>query len=355
VLPPITFLVDGALDQPTGGYLYDRIVIDGLRERGASVQIESLTVGGPFTTALENGRVALRRAREPRYGLVIVDELCHPRTALASLIHRVRPRARLVALVHHLGASERSGPSARARLALERLLLDAASRVIVTSETTLRAVAAAGVDPTRIHAVLPGCDRLGERCEPPLPAVDGRVRLLFLGSLTPRKGVLALVRAMAAVSSRATLTLVGPADRDLAYAAAVRAAIAGSPARDRIRVTGTLPDAGVAAALASHDLFVLPSLHEGFGIAIAEALAHGLGVIATTAGAIPEVVRDGREAILVPPGDERALAAALARAVDDAVLRAAMQAAAIVRARALPRWKDTQREFAEALRSAAER
>ena len=77
-------------------------------------------------------------------------------------------------------------------------------------------------------------------------------------------------------------------------------------------------------------------------------------MISTTAGAIPEVVRDGREAILVPPGDERALAAALVRAVDDPSLRAAMQAAAIARARALPRWKDTQREFADALRSAAE-
>ena len=354
MLPPITFLVDGALDQPTGGYLYDRIVIDGLRDRGASVRVESLAVGGVVSTALENGRIALRRAREPRAGLVIVDELCHPRTALASLIHRVRPRARLVALVHHLAAGELSGPSARARLILERLLLDAASRVIVTSETTLRAVASAGVDPARIRAVLPGCDRLGERCEPPYPDVDGGVRLLFLGSLTPRKGVLALVHAMSAVASRATLTLVGPADRDPAYAAQVYAAIARSPARERIRVTGALPDEGVAAALASHDLFVLPSLHEGFGIAIAEALAHGLGVISTTAGAIPEVVRDGREAILVPPGDERALVAALVRAVNDPTLRAAMAAAALTRARELPRWKDTQREFADALRSAAE-
>jgi glycosyltransferase involved in cell wall biosynthesis len=355
VLPPITFLVDGDLDQPTGGYLYDRIVIDGLRERGASVQIESLAVGGAVSTAIENARVALRRAREPRESLVIVDELCHPRAALASLIHRVRPRAGLVALVHHLAASERSGLAARARLVVERLLLDAASCVIVTSETTRRAVAAAGVDPAKIRAVLPGRDRLGERLAPPSPSVDGGVRLLFLGSLTPRKGVLTLVRAMEAVGSRATLTLVGPADRDHAYAAEVRAAIARSPARDRLRVTGALPDAGVAAALASHDLLVLPSLHEGFGIAIAEALAHGLGVIATTAGAIPEVVRDGREAILVPPGDERALAAALVRVVGDPALRAAMASAAVDRARALPRWKDTQQAFADALRSAAER
>ena len=353
MLPRITFVIDGALDQPTGGYLYDRIVIDGLRARGAAVRIESLTTGGAISTAIENGRVALRRARDPEGALVVVDELCHPRVALASLLHRVRPRGRLVALVHHLAASERAGASARARLAVERLLLDAAARIVVTSETTRRALAAVGVDPARVRAVLPGRDRLGERFAPPQPAPDGAVRLLFLGALTPRKGVLALVRAMESVAAHATLTLAGPADRDHAYAAAVRAAIARSPARDRIRVTGALPDDAVAAALASHDLFVLPSLYEGFGIAVAEALAHGLGVVSTTAGAIPEVVRDGHEAILVPPGDERALAAALVRAVRDPALLAAMQAAAIARAQTLPRWEDTRREFAEALLSAA--
>ena len=354
MLPPVTFLVDGALDQPTGGYLYDRIVIDGLRARGAAVRVESLTTGGAIRTAIENGRVALRRARDPEGALVVVDELCHPRVALASLLHRVRPRARLVALVHHLAASERSGASSRARLAVERLLLDAAARVVVTSETTRRALVAVGVDPARIRAVLPGRDRLGERFAPPEPDPDGAIRLLFLGALTPRKGVLALVHAMDALPPRATLTLAGPDDRDLAYAAAVRAAIARSSARDRIRVTGALPDAAVAAALSSHDLFVLPSLYEGFGIAVAEALAHGLGVVSTTAGAIPEVVRDGREAILVPPGDERALAAALVRAVRDPARLTVMQTAAIVRAQSLPRWEDTRREFAEALRSAAE-
>ena len=103
------------------------------------------------------------------------------------------------------------------------------------------------------------------------------------------------------------------------------------------------------AALNAHDVLVLPSHYEGFGIAIAEAVAHGLAVISTMAGAIPEVVRDGAEAILVTPGDERALAAAIARVTGDPGKLAAMQAAAIERAAMLPRWSDTQREFAAAL------
>lgn len=345
----VTFVIDGELDQPTGGYLYDRIVIDGLRARGAAVQLVGLATGGSLSTLRENARLAAAVARAPRGAVIVIDELSHPRAVLAAALHRRRPRARLIALVHHLAASEREGFRRGARLAIERVLLDAADLAIVTSFTTRAVLARAGVDPTRIAVVQPGCDRLGTRPAPPAPAPDGHARLLFLGSITPRKGVLELVRAFSAAPGRATLTLVGAADRDLPYVAQVRAAIARAPARDRIRLTGTLDDAAITAALDDHDLLVLPSRYEGFGMAIAEAVAHGLGVISTTAGAIPEVVRDGAEAILVPPGDERALAAAIALAVGDPGRRAEMQAQAIARARMLPRWSDTQRAFAEAL------
>jgi glycosyltransferase involved in cell wall biosynthesis len=350
VLGPITFVVDGELDQPTGGYLYDRIMIDGLRARGAEVRVESLAAGGGAIAAIaENARFARVCAREPRDGLLVIDEICHPRVALAAALHRVRPRGRLIALVHHLAASERSGAAAAARLAIERVLLGAAERIVVTSETTRGVLVSAGVSPARIAVVRPGRDRLGERLSPPPPSSSGELRLLFLGSLTPRKGVIDLVRAFAAVADRATLTLAGPDDRDPVYAARVRLAIVRSPARDRIRVTGALSDAEVSEVLRSHDLLVLPSLYEGFGMAIAEALAHGLGVIATTAGAIPEVVRDGEEALLVPAGDERALAGALVRVARDPSLRAAMSEKAIARARTLPTWADAQEAFARAL------
>lgn len=117
-------------------------------------------------------------------------------------------------------------------------------------------------------------------------------------------------------------------------------------------MAGALQAAALTEALDHHDLLVLPSRYESYGIVLAEAVAHGLGVISTTAGAIPEVVRDGAEAILVPPGDERALAEAITRAVSDPIRRAEMQAQAIARARALPRWSETQRAFAEAIAGA---
>jgi glycosyltransferase involved in cell wall biosynthesis len=301
-----------------------------------------------LSTLRENARFAARLARDSHSDVVVIDELCHPRVALAASLHRRRPRARLVALVHHLSASERDGLHSKARLAVERVLLDAADRAIVTSQTTRYVLVRAGVAPCRIDVVKPGCDRLGTRSTPPRPSPDGSARLLFLGSITPRKGALELVRAFAA-ARQGTLTLAGADDRDRPYVARVRRAIARSPVRERICFRGTLDDAALSDELDRHDILVLPSRYEGFGIALAEAVAHGLGVIATTAGAIPEVVRDGAEAILVPPGDERALAAAIARVTSDPGRRAEMQAKALARAGALPRWSETQRRFAEAV------
>lgn len=349
-LSDVTFVIDGPLDQPTGGYLYDRLVIDGLRQRGGNVTMVNLVDAPGIGTALrENGRLALALARRPAGSVTIIDELCHPRALLAAALHRARPRGRLVALVHHLTASERKGLARIGRLALERPLIEAADRILVTSHTTREVLTRAGVEASRITAVLPGCDRLGMRAASPERAASGAVRLLFLGSVTPRKGVLELVRAFAAAHGEATLTLAGPLDRDLAYTARVREELERSPKRAAVRLTGALTGEALVAELNTHDVLVLPSHYEGFGIAIAEAVAHGLAVISTTAGAIPEVVRDGAEAILVTPGDERALAAAIARVTGDPGKLAAMQAAAIERAAALPRWSDTQREFAAAL------
>jgi glycosyltransferase involved in cell wall biosynthesis len=338
----VTFVIDGPLGQPTGGYVYDRLVIDGLRARGASVELVHLDPRGAL---LENARVAALLARR-RDGITVIDELCHPRVVLASALRLTRPR-RLGALVHHLAASERSGARAAARLAVERVLLDAADRAVVTSETTRAVLVRAGVAPSRIHVVRPGKDRLGQRSTPPDPPADGRVRFLFLGSLTPRKGVLELVDAFGGVAGSARLTLAGPDDRDPAYAAAVRSAAAHAGAD--IRITGVLDDEALARELSCHDALVLPSRYEGFGIAVAEALAHGLAVIASSAGALPEVVREGEEAILVPPGDRRALMGALATLTRDRARLAGMQEKALERAGELPTWADTQEEFAAAI------
>ena len=113
----------------------------------------------------------------------------------------------------------------------------------------------------------------------------GPMRLLCVATLTPRKGHLVLVEALAALKGRDwRLTCLGSLTRDPETVAAVRRAVAAHGLEDRITLAGEWPPERVGAAYAEADAFVLPSYHEGYGMAFAEALAWGLPVVATEAG-----------------------------------------------------------------------
>ncbi|MBA3423179.1 MAG: glycosyltransferase, partial [Rubrobacter sp.] len=166
----------------------------------------------------------------------------------------------------------------------------------------------------------------------------------------PRKGVLDLVQAWT-VRERpgAVLDLVGETDADPNYAASIRDAIAGDAS---ITVCGSVDDAALAGLYEQADLFALPSRYEGYGIVFAEALAHGLPIIACDAGPVPELVGD-KAALLVPSGDVGVLSETLSLLLNDVALRERMSAAARNRAEKLPRWDDTAAGFLDVLREAA--
>src|SRR6185503_15322759 len=107
----------------------------------------------------------------------------------------------------------------------------------------------------------------------------------------------------------------------------LRQAITGARLDDRVVLAGAVPPVQLASHYGAADVFVLPSRHEGYGMAFAEAIAHGLPVVGTTAGAIPETVPAGA-GVLVPPGDARELAAVLRRLIADDRARATLAAAA---------------------------
>jgi len=148
----------------------------------------------------------------------------------------------------------------------------------------------------------------------------------------------------------ASLELVGEADADPAYARSINAAIASAPEASII-VRGPIDDAALGTAYAAADLFVLPSRYEGYGVVYAEALAHGLPVIACDVGPVPELVGE-EAALLVPPGDVEALSEALELLLKDPALRDRMSAAARRRAGELPRWEDTVAGFLRVLQEA---
>ena len=113
-------------------------------------------------------------------------------------------------------------------------------------------------------------------------------------------------------------------------------------------LAGAVAAARLAELYAEADLFVLASRHEGYGMALAEAIAHGVPVIATTAGAIPDTVPPGT-GILVPPDDVAALAAALRRVMASREERLALAAQARAAAAKLPAWEQSAKIFASVL------
>jgi glycosyltransferase involved in cell wall biosynthesis len=342
----LAFLVPGRLDQLTGGYLFDRRIVDGLREAGRAVEVVELAGAFPDADAPARAAVAAALAALPDGAAAAIDGLALP--GAADCLDAEATRLRLVAFVHHPLADE-TGLSASecARFAeIEARLLGVMRGAICPSAETAAALRRYGIPAGRIAVVPPGTDK--PRAAPAARAAGAPLRLLAVASVTPRKGHLLLVDALARLTELDWhLRCIGSLTRDQATAAALRRAVAEHGIAERVTLAGEHPPERLAAEYQAADCFVLPSFHEGYGMAFAEALAHGLPIVAARAGAVPDTVPDSA-GLLVPPGDAAALAAALRRFIVDGALRQRLAAGARAAGAALPDWHQSVRRWAAA-------
>jgi glycosyltransferase involved in cell wall biosynthesis len=347
-LPELFFAVPGDLRARTGGYEYDRRLLALLPAAGWQPHLLAWPDGFPLPGAAARQAAAASLAERPDGACVLIDGLAFG--ALPDLAARESQRLRLVALVHHPLALE-SGLSEEQRRHLresERRALGHAHGVLATSATTAEhLIAEYGVPRARIRVARPGTDR---RAPVPKRAKPGGPRLLSVGAIIPRKGYDVLVAALTLPPAAGWhATIIGSLARDRACVADLCHRIAAAGLQDRIDLRGEVED--IAPAYDAADLLVLASRHEGYGMVLAEALQHGLPIIATRAGAIPELVPEDA-GLLVPPDDAPALAEAL-QTMRDETMRARFAAGAARAAHALPRWEETARSVAEALRAFA--
>jgi glycosyltransferase involved in cell wall biosynthesis len=329
------FIVPGALDQLTGGYLFDRRIVDALRATGRRVAVHELPGRFPEADTVARRAAAVVLAGLAAADVAVIDGLALP--AFAACLPEAATRLRLVGFVHHALALETglSLPQREALALVEARLLPLLAGVLCPSRITAWHVEELGVARPRIVVTPPGTDRRSprRRARPP-----GALRLLSVGTVTPRKGHLLLIEALADLAGCAwQLLIVGSLTRDPKTAAVLKRAIAHHRLGERVTLAGEWPPERLDTAYAEADIFVLPSFHEGYGMAFAEALAHGLPIVATTAGAIPETV-PAAAGLLVPPGDRAALGRALAMVLDDGALRARLGQAAAKAGAALPEW-----------------
>lgn len=342
----LAFLVPGSINQLTGGYLFTRKLVEGLRALGRAVAV--IELAGRYPDANDVARESARSAvgALPAGTTAVVDGLALP--GFAECLASEGQRLRLIGFIHHPLSLETGLNPAAARqyAALEARLWPLLKGVVCPSASTAQAVIATGVPAHRVVVAMPGTDK------PALTGArkpQGQLQLLAVGSITPRKGHLLLVEALAELRDyNWRLVCIGSLERDPAAAAALRRAIATRQLDDRIALIGERSPALLSAAYQDADLFVLPSYHEGYGMVYAEALAHGLPVIATTAGAIPDTV-PATASILVPAGDPAALREALRRVFVDGRLRSRLAAGAALAATALPDWPTAVRKWAAAL------
>lgn len=345
------FAIPGDIAAPTGGYRYGRELLARMGGHGVGLRHIALPGSFPHPCGHDLRLTAEALASLAAGEVLLVDGLAYgalPEDLCACL------RNRVVALVHHPLALENGiAPAVAAALRTsETRALRHAAAVVATSRHTARILMDGyGVPAGRIAVAEPGTE--------PAPPATGSggpgTAILAVGAVSVRKGYDLLMDALGPLRDQPwSLVVAGACDRDPAAHEAVRSAVARNGLGEHVTFAGAVSDAALARLYGLADLFVMPSLYEGYGMALAEAMVRGLPIVATTGGAAAETVPDGA-ALKVPPGDAAALRAALAGALGDAHLRRRLSQASRAAGQALPRWEDTARIVASAIRGVAGR
>jgi D-inositol-3-phosphate glycosyltransferase len=298
--------------------------VERLRETGVEVEVLAPGAGyRDYGLAYGGGMAANLRRRPWAAPLLLFSmwralrraargaDLVHAHWLLTAAVARFGGRPFVVTL-HGSGSAGRYSDVelARDRPRLVRALLRPAAAVICVSETVAAAVRSAGVEVVVIPNGVRIPDEVGSPAEP--------AEVLYVGRLSPEKNVDTLVEAVG------HLNLVVAGD---------------GPLRDRVpNALGAVSHAEVERLLEGASVVVAPCEREGFGLAAAEAMAHGRPVVAAAGGALLELVTEGETGLLVPPRDAAALRQAVERLLSDPELRARLGCSARARARERFSW-----------------
>lgn len=334
---PAAFAIPGDIETLTGGYIYERRLLLGLRALGRDVEHIELAASFPDPSPQDMADATARLAALDPSRPLILDGLVFGAIDTAGL---ARVRAPVVAMIHHPLALE-SGLDAARRDHLfrsERDNLALAAHILVPSPHT-RAVLTDryGASPERITIARPGIDRPEGTPAPVTPPL-----ILSVGIQHARKGHDILLDALARLTDLDWQAVIagGAHDPDCAGALARQQVALGLGARVRIAGRVARPDLDDLFCAAS--IFALATRYEGYGIVFDEALVRGLPIVSCRTGAVPDTVPPGA-GLLVPPEDPEAFAAALRSLLTDTTLRTRMAAAAHAAGAALPGWADTAR------------
>jgi glycosyltransferase involved in cell wall biosynthesis len=331
------FAIPGDINTLTGGYIYERLLLENLRAIGHDVTHVQLGAGFPDPSPAEMAHaVDTLIALDPSRALIL-DGLVYGSIDTNGL---AKVRAPIVAMIHHPLAKE-TGLSRAAQDHLfktERDNLALAQAVLVPSPHTAQILTSEyGVNADRIHIAQPGTEQAGEMRVPKDPPL-----ILTVGILHPRKGHDVLVRALADLKSIAWRSVIAGSSHDADYARDLQDMITDLGLTGRITLAGNIPRRDLHAMYKEASLFALATRYEGYGMVFNEALTWGLPIVSCAAGAVPQTVPQDA-GILVPVDAVGHLSDAIRRLLIDQEYRATMETASLKAGQALPGWGDTAR------------
>jgi glycosyltransferase involved in cell wall biosynthesis len=341
----IGLLIYDSLDILTGGYLYDRMMVAKWREMGDEVVIFSLPNKGYWGNYAGNFNTTFyQQLLHADIDILIQDELCYPSIILLNRLLRGRVSYPIVSLIHLLRFTEqRPAWQNRVYRWLEKFYLQSVAGFIYNSHDSRKLVEGLVGNVAGVVAY-PGRDHLtgGQEEGETRGGGEGGIRLITVGNVVARKGLHTILGALELVGREDwVLTVVGGLDFERDYVARMRAVIERWGFGDKVRLVGKVANGEMPAFLTNSDLFILVSQYEAFGIVYLEAMAHGLPIIASTAGAAGEMVRHGVEGWLVPPDDPVALAEVLQTAMADKDGLRKMGENGVARVKGFPTWGES--------------
>lgn len=346
----ILFIIPGDINLPTGGYRYDREIINAWKNSNIDVGLISIDGNYPFPGEVEKTRALDKIESFSKADIAVVDGLLGGATPeFMQKLSKIMPVA---ALIHHPLCLENGldQKTAKALEDKERRGLAFTSCVITTSPTTSRTVAQLfDQDPSQIHTILPGVAR-GMRSS---GTESSSINLLCVGSVIERKGHKDLLHSLSKLKHLDwNLDCIGSTQFDRPLYNELSAFVEREALTKKVQFHGDVDEEVLEIAYSKADVFVLPSLFEGYGMSYAEAIVRGIPVIGTTAGAIPQTVPESC-GILVEPSNISQLTNALESLITNNALRTKLREATIKAEPGFPTWQDSAAQFYEILKDTA--